>query len=148
MNDVTSVLSKLEKKTGTAPAAPRIYGCVENMLFFNTSGFPLEALISNNADFADAEWMYINVVSGTQAPENVDLSKTVYVKTRNAFGESVASALEITVETTEEVTVKPSETESDGTLLISEPEQLALMTGGGNTRFPPILTSPTLNGRR
>ena len=101
------------------------------MLFFNTSGFPLEALISNNADFADAEWMYINVVSGTQAPENVDLSKTVYVKTRNAFGESAASALEITVETTEEVTVKPSETESDGTLLISDPEQLALMTGVG-----------------
>lgn len=95
-------LYKLNNRRMEAPPAP------EHIPFEGTDvpvqkieislkGYPLEYRISTQPDMQGAEWTYLNINEWITLPADAlsGINCTVYLQTRNCFGESVISQIEI-----------------------------------------------------
>ena len=98
-NDVASVLYDVKGSDKIAPPVPRLnaYDVITNKMQIHLDNYPLEFRISNEADLSNAPWHFLNVGDGGIELRNlVDRRETIYIQTRNSFGESQAGAINLT----------------------------------------------------
>lgn len=97
-NAVAKEVRQMRNLSGKAPETVRVLHDQDAVLSIDLSSDPLEYRISKNTDLSGAEWTMLHITSGISY-ESLLGNKTLYIQTRNLFGESPIT--EITVQSTE-----------------------------------------------
>jgi len=95
-NNVANELYKVrgyEKKSPEIPAL-NSFDKEKNLLSIKLDNYPLEYRISNNEDLSGSEWTFLNVgTGGIKINSKIDITKKLYIQSRNSFGESLIGDL-------------------------------------------------------
>lgn len=93
-NNVTKNLYDLNNWIGKPPQKPSPGKFDEHTLSIPLTNYPLEYRISDNENFTDSKWIYLNINEWISYEEYSSLDG-VYIQTRNPFGESEVAYYQI-----------------------------------------------------
>ncbi|MBE7066893.1 MAG: hypothetical protein E7385_05010 [Ruminococcaceae bacterium] len=92
-DNVKKNLYELNEWNKHAPVAPAVASVEGNKVFIGLDEFPTEYRVSLTQDNM-GEWVYYNINDGIEIPSDWS-GKTCYIQTRNTFGESTVSEINI-----------------------------------------------------
>jgi len=90
-NNVAKELYKVRGYEKKSPEKPELnsFDKENNVFSIKLDNYPLEYRISNSEDLAGSEWFFLNVgTGGIEIDAKIDITKKLYIQTRNSFGES------------------------------------------------------------
>lgn len=93
-NIVSKQLYKMKGLKMTAPDIEKAIKTDKGQIKIDLSNYPLEYTVSNDPDFLDCNWEFVDTSNNCLKIENLDTSKAIYVKIRNSFGESAIKQIE------------------------------------------------------